>query len=200
VSAAASQASASGCHPRIITWAETPSNPLLKVTDVTAVAAAVREAVSSSSSEAVVVVDSTWLTPALMRPLVECGADLVVHSSTKYLAGHSDLVGGAVVVRSSEQQQEEEEKEDGGGGRNGGGNSGDGGSDDSSDSVGDGAGTGAGASAARAVFEGVRQVQCVAGSQQAPFDCWLLLRGMRSLGARLRVSEWVRWVVGAGWG
>ena len=86
VSAAASQASTSGCnHPRIIAWVETPSNPLLKVTDVTAVAAAVREAVSksSSSSEAVVVVDSTWLTPALMRPLVECGADLVVHSTTK---------------------------------------------------------------------------------------------------------------------
>ena len=71
-------------------WIETPSNPLLRLTDVRAVAALARR------QGALAVVDNTFLSPALQRPF-ELGADLVVHSTTKYLNGHSDVVGGAVV-------------------------------------------------------------------------------------------------------
>jgi cystathionine gamma-synthase len=74
-----------------VVWIETPTNPMLKVVDVEAVAAAARDAGARS------VVDNTFATPYLQRPL-ELGADAVVHSVTKYLGGHSDLVGGAVVV------------------------------------------------------------------------------------------------------
>jgi cystathionine gamma-synthase len=72
-------------------WIETPSNPLLRITDVAAVAAAAK------AEGALVVVDNTFLSPALQQPLA-LGADVVVHSTTKYLNGHSDLVGGAVVA------------------------------------------------------------------------------------------------------
>ncbi len=78
------------CRPRLV-WVETPSNPLLRITDIAAVAA-VAHAVGS-----LLVVDNTFLSPALQRPLA-LGADLVVHSTTKYLNGHSDVVGGAVVA------------------------------------------------------------------------------------------------------
>src|SRR5207302_10806343 len=78
------------CRPRLV-WAETPSNPLLRITDIAAVAS-VAHAVDS-----LVVVDNTFLSPALQQPLA-LGADLVVHSTTKYLNGHSDVVGGAVVA------------------------------------------------------------------------------------------------------
>jgi cystathionine gamma-synthase len=71
---------------------ETPSNPLLRITDLRAVADAGRRA------GAVVVADNTFLSPALQRPLT-LGADVVVHSTTKYLNGHSDVVGGAVIAR-----------------------------------------------------------------------------------------------------
>jgi cystathionine gamma-synthase len=80
-------------------WVETPSNPLLRITDVRAVAAAGRAA------GALVVVDNTFLSPALQRP-IELGADVVVHSTTKYLNGHSDVVGGAVVARDAAVAQE----------------------------------------------------------------------------------------------
>jgi cystathionine gamma-synthase len=72
-------------------WIETPSNPLLRLTDVRAVSALARD------RGALTVVDNTFLSPALQRPF-ELGADLVVHSTTKYLNGHSDVVGGAVVA------------------------------------------------------------------------------------------------------
>ena len=74
-----------------VVWLETPSNPMLRVVDVGAVAQAAHEA------GARVVVDNTFATPALQRPL-ELGADAVVHSVTKYIGGHSDLIGGAVVT------------------------------------------------------------------------------------------------------
>lgn len=74
--------------PRVI-WLETPSNPLLKITDIKAVVAV--------SGDAVVVVDSTFATPYLQRPLA-LGADAVVHSATKYLGGHSDVMGGVVLT------------------------------------------------------------------------------------------------------
>jgi cystathionine gamma-synthase len=79
--------------PRIV-WVETPSNPLLRITDVRRVAAA-GHAVGAS-----VVVDNTFLSPALQQP-ISLGADVVVHSTTKYLNGHSDVVGGAVIARDS---------------------------------------------------------------------------------------------------
>jgi cystathionine gamma-synthase len=77
--------------PRIL-WVETPSNPLLKITDIEGLARVGHEA------GALVVVDNTFATPALQRPLA-LGADVVVHSTTKYLGGHSDVVGGALVMR-----------------------------------------------------------------------------------------------------
>jgi cystathionine gamma-synthase len=73
-----------------LVWVETPTNPLLNVVDV--------EAVVGRARGAIVAVDNTFATPAVQRPL-ELGADAVVHSATKYLGGHSDVVGGAVVVR-----------------------------------------------------------------------------------------------------
>lgn len=73
-------------------WIETPSNPLLRLTDLRAVADA------AHASDAVVVADNTFCTPVVQRPL-DLGADVVVHSTTKYLNGHSDVIGGAIVAR-----------------------------------------------------------------------------------------------------
>jgi cystathionine gamma-synthase len=78
-------------HPRLV-WIETPSNPLLRITDVRRVASAAHRL------GATVVVDNTFLSPALQQP-ISLGADIVVHSTTKYLNGHSDVVGGAVIAR-----------------------------------------------------------------------------------------------------
>ena len=77
--------------PRLV-WIETPSNPLLRITDVRRIAEAAR------AVGALVVVDNTFLSPALQQPIT-LGADVVVHSTTKYLNGHSDVVGGAVVAK-----------------------------------------------------------------------------------------------------
>jgi cystathionine gamma-synthase len=74
-----------------LVWVETPSNPLLKIVDIEAVSRV------AHAAGAEVVVDNTFATPALQRPL-DLGADLVVHSVTKYLGGHSDLIGGAIVT------------------------------------------------------------------------------------------------------
>jgi cystathionine gamma-synthase len=82
--------------PRMV-WVETPSNPLLRITDV--------RAVRRHFPDALVLVDNTFLSPALQRPL-ELGADLVLHSTTKYLNGHSDVVGGALVAADTELHQE----------------------------------------------------------------------------------------------
>ena len=75
-----------------LVWLETPSNPLLKIIDI--------EALSKLSHEkgSLVAVDATWTTPVVQRPL-DLGADIVMHSTTKYLGGHSDILGGAVIVR-----------------------------------------------------------------------------------------------------
>lgn len=92
-------------------WLETPTNPMLRVLDIRAICEAVREAEGRISSQTRragedprpvhIVVDNTFATPALQQPLA-LGADVVVHSTTKYLGGHSDVIGGAVVSRSSE--------------------------------------------------------------------------------------------------
>jgi cystathionine beta-lyase/cystathionine gamma-synthase len=80
-----------------IVWLETPTNPLLAVTDIRAVA----ETIKNHPSKPLLVVDNTFATPYLQRPL-ELGADLVVHSMTKYLGGHSDVVGGAIIGKDKE--------------------------------------------------------------------------------------------------
>lgn len=76
-------------------WVETPSNPLLTITDIEGVIAIARDA------GARVVVDNTWATPVAQRPL-ELGADIAMHASTKYLGGHSDVMGGVLVARSED--------------------------------------------------------------------------------------------------
>ncbi len=76
-----------------LVWLETPTNPYLRITDIRAVA----EVVHAHRNKPLLVVDNTFATPYLQRPL-ELGADIVVHSTTKYLGGHSDVVGGAVIV------------------------------------------------------------------------------------------------------
>jgi cystathionine gamma-synthase len=111
-------------------WTETPSNPRLRLTDLQRVADRAREC------GAVLVVDGTWTTPLLQRPL-DLGADLVVHSVTKYMAGHSDVLGGAVVAGSTFD------------------------------------------------FTEVRRIQETRGAVLDPFDCYLALRGLRSLGVRM---------------
>ena len=85
--------------PTALVWIETPSNPLLRITDIAAVADAAHRA------GALAVVDNTFLSPGWQRPLT-LGADLVVHSTTKYLNGHSDVVGGAVVAKTAELHQQ----------------------------------------------------------------------------------------------
>lgn len=78
-----------------LVWLETPSNPMMKITDIAAVAQATHDA------GALLVVDNTFATPYLQQPL-DLGADIVVHSTTKYIGGHSDVVGGAVIVKDAE--------------------------------------------------------------------------------------------------
>ena len=85
--------------PTALLWIETPSNPLLRITDIARFAALGRE------RGALVAVDNTFLSPLWQRP-IELGADLVVHSTTKYLNGHSDVVGGAVVARAREHHEQ----------------------------------------------------------------------------------------------
>ena len=117
-----------------LVWIETPSNPLLRITDIRHVAQA------AHAVGAEVVVDNTFLSPALQQPLL-LGADLVVHSTTKYLNGHSDVIGGAVVAATPERAQQM-----------------------------------------------AWWANCL-GLTGAPFDSWLTLRGVHTLGARMRVHE-----------
>jgi cystathionine gamma-synthase len=113
-----------------LVWAETPTNPTLSVVDVAAVADVAHR------HGARLVVDNTFATPYLQRPL-SLGADVVVHSSTKYLGGHSDVVGGCVVT------------------------------DD------------------EALAEGIAFLQNAVGAVPSPFDCYLVLRGLKTLGVRM---------------
>ena len=115
-----------------LVWLETPTNPLLSVTDIAAVA----EIVHAHPNRPLLVVDNTFATPYLQRPL-ELGADLVIHSTTKYLGGHSDVVGGAAVVREA------------------------------------------------AVYEKLAFLQNAVGAVPGPMDCFLVLRGLKTLPVRL---------------
>jgi len=124
---------------------ETPTNPLLKVFDIAAIAEL------SHAASALCVVDNTFATPYIQRPL-DHGADVIWYSSTKYLGGHSDLVGGLLVTNED------------------------------------------------ALAERMRFLQNAVGAVPGPFDCWLLLRGLKTLAIRMRahcanaktVAEWIR--------
>ncbi len=113
-----------------LVWLETPTNPRLIVSDITAIARI------AHARGALVVVDNTFATPCFQQPFA-LGADLVVHSVTKYLAGHSDLIQGAVLAQDA------------------------------------------------AVFEPVKFLQNATGAVPSPFDCWLTLRGLKTLELRL---------------
>jgi cystathionine beta-lyase/cystathionine gamma-synthase len=112
-------------------WIETPTNPLLRIVDIAACANAAHR------HGATLAVDSTFATPYIQRPL-ELGADIVMHSTTKYLGGHSDVLGGCLIT-----------------------------SDDG-------------------VAERLRFHQNAAGAVPSPFDCWLLLRGLKTLALRVQ--------------
>ena len=115
-----------------LVWTETPSNPTIAVTDLRAVAAL------AHAAGALVACDNTWATPFLQRPLA-LGYDVVVHSTTKYLSGHSDVMGGVVVTRE-----------------------------------------------ATGIAGRLRSLQAHGGAVPSPFDCWLVLRGIRTLPYRMR--------------
>ncbi len=115
-------------------WLETPTNPMLKIFDVAAICEVARE------RSIPVVVDNTFATPVLQSPLA-LGASVVLHSTTKYLNGHSDVVGGAVVT-----------------------------SDE-------------------AIAERLRFLQNAMGAIPSPFDCYLVLRGLKTLGLRVRQAS-----------
>jgi cystathionine gamma-synthase len=115
-------------------WIETPSNPLLNILDIKALSAVAHD------HGALAIVDNTFLTPVNQRPF-ELGADIIVHSTTKYLNGHSDVVGGAVVAREP------------------------------------------------AYAEHLQYLCNALGQGASPFDCWLVLRGIKTLVPRMRVHE-----------
>lgn len=117
--------------PADLVYLETPTNPLLHVSDIRAIAHLAR------SAHATVAVDSTFATPALQRP-IELGADIVLHSTTKYLGGHSDIIGGALVLREKK------------------------------------------------AAERFAWLQNAVGAVPSPFDCFLVLRGIHTLGVRMR--------------
>jgi cystathionine gamma-synthase len=116
-------------------WVETPSNPLLKITDIAAVAEI------AHAAGALCAVDNTWPSPLGQRPL-QLGADLAMHSTTKYLGGHSDILGGAIVARVEDDY-----------------------------------------------FARIRTNQTIGGAVPSPFDCWLLLRSIRTLPYRMRAHS-----------
>ena len=114
-----------------LVWIESPTNPRLLVYDIAAIAAA------THAAGALLVVDNTFASPFFQQPFA-LGADIVVHSVTKYLAGHSDLIQGAVLAKDP------------------------------------------------AVFEPIKFLQNATGSVPSPFDCWLTLRGLKTLELRMQ--------------
>jgi cystathionine gamma-lyase len=117
-----------------IIWIETPANPLLKIVDIQKIAA------FAKTKSVRLVVDNTFATPVFQRPL-EMGADVVIHSVTKYLNGHSDIIGGAVICNDAE------------------------------------------------LAEQVGFIQFAAGAVQAPFDCYLAHRGIKTLALRMQCHQ-----------
>ena len=123
---------------------ETPSNPLMRISDIRAIAKLAHE------RNALVMVDNTFMSPWLQRP-IELGADIVIHSATKFLSGHSDVIAGLVVT------------------------------DD------------------EGLASRIQHIQNAAGAVPSPFDCWVLMRGIKTLAVRLshaqasagRIAEWL---------
>ena len=118
-----------------LVWVETPSNPLLRVVDIAAVAAIAHR------GGAICAVDNTWGTPVLQRPL-DLSADISMHATTKYLGGHSDVLGGALVFKTK-----------------------------------------------TALAERVMSIQMTGGAVPSPFECWLTMRGVRTLPVRVKVQS-----------
>ncbi len=117
-----------------LVWIESPTNPRLLITDIAAVSKL------AHARSALVVVDNTFATPVFQQPF-ELGADIVVHSVTKYLAGHSDMIQGAVLAKDA------------------------------------------------AVFEPMKFLQNATGAVPSPFDCWLTMRGLKTLELRMQRHE-----------
>jgi len=127
-----------------LVWAESPTNPLLKTTDIAALA------VKAHAAGALLAVDNTFATPIFQRPL-EQGADLCVHSTTKYMGGHSDVVGGCIVTRDDD------------------------------------------------LAEQLAYLQNAVGAVPGPWDCFLTLRGIKTLAIRMQrhdenAKELVAWL------
>jgi cysteine-S-conjugate beta-lyase len=112
-------------------WLESPSNPTLKVSDIEAIAKIAK------ANNCLLCVDNTFATPAIQKPLT-LGADIVIHSATKYLGGHSDLIAGAVITKTKE------------------------------------------------LGERIRYIQNACGAVLAPFDSWLVIRGIETLHLRMK--------------
>ena len=123
--------SAAQPHTKML-WLESPSNPMLKISDIATLAEL------ASKMGWITVVDNTWTTPVIQRPL-QLGADIVLYSTTKYLGGHSDVLGGALVMRTENSR--------------------------------------------------LRSLQVQAGAVPSPFDCWLMLRSLKTLFARVRTQS-----------
>lgn len=117
-----------------VVWCETPSNPMLAITDLLTISSIAHDA------GAICVCDNTWATPALQRPF-DFNCDVVMHSTTKYLSGHSDVLGGALIFRQNDE-----------------------------------------------LAQRVRTLQSLSGAVPSPFDCWLISRGIKTLGVRLRAQ------------
>lgn len=118
-----------------LVWVETPSNPLLRVVDIARLASLAHDCGAHC------VVDNTWASPALQRPL-ELGADVTMHATTKYLGGHSDVLGGALVWRRDDP-----------------------------------------------LAQRIRAIQASLGAVPSPFECWLTMRGVRTLPWRMRAHS-----------
>ncbi|WP_020598482.1 trans-sulfuration enzyme family protein [Spirosoma panaciterrae] len=118
-----------------LVWCETPSNPMLDIADLQAISQLAHEA------GAICVCDNTWATPVLQRPF-EQGCDVVMHSTTKYLSGHSDVLGGALIFKENNE-----------------------------------------------FTQRVRLLQGLSGAVPSPFDCWLVSRGIKTLGVRVRAQS-----------
>lgn len=118
-----------------LVWLESPTNPMIRVTDLRAATDIAHE------YDSIVVCDNTVCTPVLQRPL-EFGCDMTMYSATKFLSGHGDVLGGAIITRESDE-----------------------------------------------FFERVRTIQTEAGAVPSPFECWLTLRGIRTLPYRVRAHS-----------
>ena len=119
----------------VLIWIETPSNPLLKVTDIAAISSIAKK------HHLVLACDSTFASPCLQNP-IDFGADIVMHSSTKYIGGHSDVLGGVLITA---------KKDD--------------------------------------LWDSIRNIQQIGGAVPSPFDCFLLLRSIKTLPYRMRAHS-----------